>query len=62
LLNNITDPSSVIVLKEKEAWPSVEGGWNKTYGFADGHSEVHFSADGNFEEWENKRLQKSNAP
>jgi hypothetical protein len=44
------------VLREKEAWTDYRGRWNRAYGFADGHSEIHFSQDGNFEAWENKHL------
>jgi hypothetical protein len=51
-LNAFTNWNSAIVMREKEAWPNPSGGWNRTYGFADGHTEVHRSTDGNFEPWE----------
>lgn len=50
-LADLTNPASVIVLREKEAW-GEEGRWNRAYGFADGHSEIHHSADGHYEAWE----------
>jgi hypothetical protein len=50
-LADIATPASVIVFREREAW-GENGRWNRTYGFADGHSEIHFSPDGNFDAWE----------
>jgi len=56
-LRNIANPSSAIVLREKEAWQRFNGnGWARAYGFADGHSEIHFSQDGNFEPWEKQHM------
>ena len=54
LITNLANPSTAIVLKEKQAWQSLNGKWMKTYGFADGHSEVHTEANGNFDDWENQ--------
>jgi len=59
-LSDITNPPSVIVLREKEAW-GENGNWNRAYGFADGHSEIHRSVDGNFEPWE-KQHQAPSVP
>ncbi len=50
--DTLTNPSHVIVIREKLACPSLNGEWNRAYGFADGHSEIHHSSDGNFEAWE----------
>jgi hypothetical protein len=55
--DEVTYPARTIVMREKEAWQSPGGGWQRTYGFADGHSEVHKSEDGNFEPWELEHLQ-----
>jgi RNA polymerase sigma factor (sigma-70 family) len=52
----LTDPANVIVLRENQSTASPSGGWVRTYGFADGHSEVHKSDDGNFQTWEAQRL------
>ncbi|MGO8674987.1 MAG: RNA polymerase sigma factor [Limisphaerales bacterium] len=52
---DLTNPSQVsqtIVLREAQGWQSPDGGWHRTYGFADGHCEVHRAADGDFETWE----------
>jgi RNA polymerase sigma factor (sigma-70 family) len=56
---NIANPSSVIVVRDKEASISHDGKWQKTYGFADGHSEVHVEANGNFTPWEQKHIVSS---
>jgi RNA polymerase sigma factor (sigma-70 family) len=55
--NSITNWAGTIVMREKEAWPGPQGGWNRTYGFADGHTEIHHSDDGNFTPWESNHLQ-----
>ncbi|HXT38397.1 MAG TPA: sigma-70 family RNA polymerase sigma factor [Candidatus Angelobacter sp.] len=55
-LNVITNPATVIVLRESEAQPVPTGGQVRTYGFADGHSEVHKTDDGNFEPWEKQHM------
>ncbi len=53
-ITNIANPSATIVLKEKQAWQTLNGNWMKTYGFADGHAEVHTAPNGNFDDWENQ--------
>jgi hypothetical protein len=57
-LNEITNSAGTIVIREKEAWQSADGGWHRTYGFADGHSEIHKAEDGDFGPWETQHLQK----
>jgi RNA polymerase sigma factor (sigma-70 family) len=59
LRNEITNPANTIVLRENQAWQAPDGGWMKAYGFADGHSEIHKTVDGNFEPWESQRLQRT---
>jgi DNA-directed RNA polymerase specialized sigma24 family protein len=61
LLNDITNQASTIVMREKEAWQSSDGGWHRTYGFADGHTEIHKAGDGNFGLWESQHLQAAGA-
>jgi RNA polymerase sigma factor (sigma-70 family) len=57
-LQAITNPSRQIVLREKQPQQTEDGGYVRTYGFADGHTEVHratvdHSADQiGFEAWE----------
>ena len=53
---NIANPSSTIVVREKQAWQTSIGKWMKTYGFADGHSEIHTEPDGNFDAWEQQHM------
>jgi small-conductance mechanosensitive channel len=54
-ITNIANPSATLAVREKQAW-TAKGKWFKTYGFADGHSEVHTEPDGNFEAWEKQRM------
>ena len=51
-LNDLTNASSIIVLREKQASQATDGTWTRAYGFGDGHSEIHKAVDGNFEPWE----------
>jgi hypothetical protein len=55
-INEITNPQSVILIREKQAWQTLDGGWVKGYGFADGHSEIHKAQDGNFTPWESQHI------
>jgi RNA polymerase sigma factor (sigma-70 family) len=55
-LTSITNPQSIIVLREKDAIPDADGAAHRAYGFADGHSEIHKAADGNFQPWEQQHL------
>ncbi|HEY1789456.1 MAG TPA: hypothetical protein VGJ73_14965, partial [Verrucomicrobiae bacterium] len=49
--NQLTNVADAIVV-ESGAWPTLEGKWAKAYGFADGHSEVHVEANGDFTAFE----------
>jgi hypothetical protein len=51
-MSAITNPASAIVLRETQPFQGPGGGWLRTYGFADGHTEVRGADDGNFEPWE----------
>jgi RNA polymerase sigma factor (sigma-70 family) len=56
----LTNPAKTIVMRERQAHQSsLDGRWAKTYGFADGHSELHVEPDNNFEPWENAHLPSS---
>lgn len=57
----ITHPAETILIRERETFTTTDPTtrktrFNRTYAFADGHSEIHASPDGNFEEWERTRL------
>ncbi|HSY17431.1 MAG TPA: hypothetical protein VK815_03815 [Candidatus Acidoferrales bacterium] len=54
--SSLTNPSAVIVIREKQAWQSLSGRWMKTYGFADGHAEIHAEPTGNFDDWESQHM------
>jgi hypothetical protein len=52
-LTNLSDPASVIAMRQKEPLQTpTKGAWLKAYIFADGHSDVHIAPDGNFAPWE----------
>jgi hypothetical protein len=53
---NIPSPSQVIVLREKQPRRYYDGNWGRAYGFADGHSEIHSSADGVDDAWEKRHI------
>ena len=50
-LQAITNPATTIVIRELQPF-SFNSRWAKTYGFADGHTEVHAEPSGNFDAWE----------
>ena len=55
-LTSITNPSKVVVLREKQAHQAPDGKWSKAYGFGDGHAEIHSEPDGNFDAWEKEHI------
>ena len=55
-VTNIANPDRVVILREKQPRPSYKGGWTRTHAFLDGHSEVSFSPDGNFDAWEKQKI------
>ncbi len=56
-LKDISEPAKTIIVRETQPFDfDPEGGAKRTYLFADGHSEVHRAADGNFEAWEQERM------
>jgi hypothetical protein len=52
--DQITNLPNVIVMQESQAWQTYDGKWAKVYGFADGHSELHEAADGDFSAFEQR--------
>jgi hypothetical protein len=52
----MTNSQSVIIVREREPWQTEDGSWMRTYGFGDGHSEIHKATDGNFEAWEAQHM------
>ena len=57
-LKDPATPESTIVMREKKAWRTANGTWARAYGFADAHSELGITANGNFEKWERERAQR----
>jgi RNA polymerase sigma factor (sigma-70 family) len=52
-LDTLGEPNKYIIAREKDGMAMrTDRGYMRAYAFGDGHSELHFSADGNFEQWE----------
>ncbi len=51
-ITTMGNPATGIVLREREAWRTPQGGWARVYGFGDGHSEVHVSDTPDDAAWE----------
>jgi hypothetical protein len=49
-------PFRIIVIIEKRPWQTSDGGWARTYCFADGRCEMHKTQDGNFAPWESRYI------
>jgi prepilin-type processing-associated H-X9-DG protein len=55
LVGNLFNPNQIIVLRQKESVQTPgNANWLRTYLFADGHTEVESTPDGNFEPWESQ--------
>jgi RNA polymerase sigma factor (sigma-70 family) len=59
--SSITNPQDIIVLREKDAFstetiPNPHGGWDKVYGFLDGHVEVRNEPENDFTAFENTHM------
>jgi hypothetical protein len=55
-LSAITNPASTIIIRDRQPWQAPNGAWVRSYGFADGHSEVPRSVDGNYDDWEKQHI------
>lgn len=53
--SEIGNPASAIILRERAAWQTPKGRWARAYGFADGHSEIHSTDDGDYTAFEAQR-------
>jgi len=62
-LADLAHPEKTIVLQEKAPVQTISGRWARSYGFADGHSEIHTAdqADG-FQAWAQERTVTAPAP
>ncbi len=61
-VKDLKSPQGIIVVREKQPFLFENGRWARTYLFADGHSEVHASTDGDFTAWEKERLPAPSQP
>lgn len=55
-LYNATNWSGIIVVREKQPWQSPDGTWMKTYGFADGHSQIQSEPPEGFDAYEQNHM------
>ncbi|MEO5803417.1 MAG: sigma-70 family RNA polymerase sigma factor [Verrucomicrobiota bacterium] len=60
-LSDIKSLSTTIVIREKEAW-DYQGKRRKSYGFADGHSEIKTEPKDGFETWEKEHMMPQTSP
>ena len=60
--DGVTNPSSVILVRERQPRQAQDGGWTRAYGFLDGHSEIHKEPTANFDAWEQRHLWPSGGP
>ena len=62
-LREIENPGSAIILRDRQLFNiKDDGSADRTYLFADGHTEVHRAPDGNFEAWEGERQPRLKEP
>ena len=60
-IDTLGEPNKYIIAREKDGLAMrTERGYMRAYAFADGHSEMHFSADGTFEQWEAEHTPPAN--
>jgi RNA polymerase sigma factor (sigma-70 family) len=55
-LSRIAAPATAFIIREHDPFRTPDGGWARTYGFADGHCEVRKTADGDYTSWESQHL------
>jgi hypothetical protein len=55
-LTDITNAANTIVIREIHPRRTQDGKWSKTYGFADGHSELHLEVEPDFGPFEQTRI------
>jgi hypothetical protein len=55
-INDLTNPSNTILMREREPHQTPNGTWKKVYGFADGSSRTVETPDGNFQAWEQEHM------
>lgn len=62
-IDSLGDPGRYFIAREKDAFAMrTARGYARTYVFADGHSEIHTTPDGNFEKWETEHTPPVQGP
>jgi hypothetical protein len=54
--NGVTNSSGIILVREHQPRQRSDGRWTRTYGFLDGHAEVHTEPASNFDAYERDRI------
>jgi ElaB/YqjD/DUF883 family membrane-anchored ribosome-binding protein len=52
-------PSDILLIREKRPWKNTDGKWVKVYAMLSGLGFTHSVTDGNFDDWENRRIVRS---
>ena len=55
-IDAIGDPATTVIIRERQAWQTVDGQWAKAYGFADGHAELHTESSPDFTTYEGQHI------
>jgi RNA polymerase sigma factor (sigma-70 family) len=53
-ISGLTNPAKVIMMRESQAWATSSGQWAKSYGFMDGHAEIHVLPTDDFDAFEHQ--------
>jgi hypothetical protein len=49
-------PGDILLIREKRPWKNTDGKWVKVYSMLSGLGKTHSEMDGNFADWENRRI------
>ena len=55
-LTNYAQPGAILLLREKRAWKTASGQWAKVYVHCNGSGTALVARDGNFDDWEKRRI------
>ena len=53
---NYAHPGQILLLRERQPWRNIDGKWVKAYVMTDGSGLTLSRTDGQFEEWEKRRI------
>jgi RNA polymerase sigma factor (sigma-70 family) len=55
-LTNYAEPGGILFVRERQPWRNSAGQWVKVYAHTDGSGTARAAENGNFDEWERKRI------